>query len=565
MPHIFRRLIDAKIGTKISAAVGILLLAIALISSLAVRGIDRVYYASEDVAKNWLPGIQEAGYLRFAISRHRTLAARHILVSEPAQKTQTEADINAILEQIAKHRIAYEPLISSAQEKALYDAFVGQWGTYLASIPSVLDESRANNQQSAATIWGNVTVPFTSADKALSDIINLNEAGAVASNRSAYAIEQAVLLQVILMICFAIVFAIAAAVFLVTSVSKPIVAMTAAMKGLSEKNLAVDIPAVGRGDEVGAMATAVQVFRDNMMRADRLEAEAAKDRAVRETRAAAILKLTQKFDTSAGNVVSTLSSSAEALQKSAAEMTQTAESASQQATAVAAASEEASTNVQTVASSAEELSASIQEISRRVSESATITKTAVEQADRTSETVQGLVTVAAKIGDVTKLINDIAGQTNLLALNATIEAARAGDAGKGFAVVASEVKGLATQTARATEEISGQVTAIQKASAETVVAIQGISETIRSISEIAAAIASAVEEQGAATQEIARNVQQAAAGTSEVSSNIAGVTKAASDTGHVATRVSGGAAQITDQAGFLKREVESFLDGVRAA
>jgi len=565
MPNILQSLRDAKIGTKISTAVGILFLVIALIGGSAVRGIDRVYYASDDVARNWLPGIQEAGYLRFAISRHRTLAARHILVSESAQKTQTEADIIAILEQVATHRAEYEALISSAQEKALYDIFVGLWDTYLASIPLVLDESRAGNQQSAATIWGNVTVPFTSADKALSEIIDLNEAGAIASNKSAYAIEQAVLLQVILMIGFAVVFAVAAAVFLITSVSKPIVAMTAAMKALSEKNLAVEIPAVGRKDEVGAMAAAVQVFKDNMIRAGRLEAEAEKERAVRETRAAAILKLTHAFDASARGVVSSLSGSAEALQKSADTMTQTAQSASQQATAVAAASEEASTNVQTVASSAEELSASIQEISRRVSESATITKTAVEQADRTSETVQGLVTVAAKIGDVTKLINDIAGQTNLLALNATIEAARAGDAGKGFAVVASEVKGLATQTAKATEEISGQVTAIQKASQETVTAIQGISETIRSISEIAAAIASAVEEQGAATQEIARNVQQAAVGTSEVSSNIAGVTKAASDTGHVATQVSGGAAQITDQAALLKREVDGFLDGVRAA
>ncbi len=565
MPGLASTITDAKIGAKIACAVGILFLAIALTGGFALRGIDKVYSVAEEVSRDWLPSVQEAGYLRFALARHRTLVARHILIAEPAQKAQTDADIETMLAQIAKHRAAYEPLISSPEEKTLYEAFAQAFAAYAASVPQSLALSRAGDAAAAAANWASKIAIFSEADQALGKIVEINEAGATLSTRNAGDTMGIVRFQIATLVGCAVAFAIAGYLFLVATVSKPIVAMTAAMKRLADKDMDANIPAIGRKDEIGAMAAAVQVFKDSMARADRLEAQAAQERAVREARAAAIAKLTQAFDASARSVVASLSNSAEALQANAAAMTQTAETTSHRATAVAAASEQASTNVQTVASSAEELSASILEISRRVAESATISKTAVDQADKTTATVQTLVAVAAKIGDVTKLINDIASQTNLLALNATIEAARAGDAGKGFAVVASEVKNLASQTSKATEEISGQIAAIQQASGETVDAIGAISGTIRTLSEIAAAIASAVEEQGAATQEIARNVQQAAAGTAEVSSNIAGVTKAASDTGHVATQVRGGAAQVTDQAALLKREVDGFLDGVRAA
>ncbi|MFO1190457.1 MAG: globin-coupled sensor protein [Alphaproteobacteria bacterium] len=276
-------------------------------------------------------------------------------------------------------------------------------------------------------------------------------------------------------------------------------------------------------------------------------------------------RLADSFEQSVRGVVDTVSTSAEEMKESAQTLAATAEETSRQSTAVAAASEQASTNVQTVAAAAEELSASISEISRQVTQSTTIANQAVDQATRTNETVNGLATAAQKIGDVVKLINDIAGQTNLLALNATIEAARAGDAGKGFAVVAAEVKGLATQTAKATEDIATQIKSIQSVTGDAVEAIKSISDTIGQIREIATGISSAVQEQSATTEAIARNVQQAAAGTSDVSSNIVSVTTAATDTGKRAGGLLEASGQLAQQSDRLRSEVDGFLGKIRAA
>ncbi|MBL8704178.1 MAG: globin-coupled sensor protein [Rhodospirillales bacterium] len=275
--------------------------------------------------------------------------------------------------------------------------------------------------------------------------------------------------------------------------------------------------------------------------------------------------LADGFEASVKGVVKTVSASAGEMKGSAQQMATIAEDASKRATAVAAASEEASTNVQTVAAAAEELSSSITEISRQVAQSTSISGQAVQEAERANAQVRTLAETAAKIGDVVKLINAIAGQTNLLALNATIEAARAGEAGKGFAVVASEVKSLANQTAKATGDIAAQVNAIQEATKIAVEAIRSIGGTIGKINEISTTIAAAVEEQNAATGEIARNVQQASAGTSEVSSNIAGVTQAAHDTGKAAAGVLHASESLGEQSSTLAKEVDSFLDKVRAA
>jgi methyl-accepting chemotaxis protein len=363
-----------------------------------------------------------------------------------------------------------------------------------------------------------------------------------------------------------IVISIVVAFVLTRGIATPTAKMTAAMNTLAQGNTAVEIPARGRKDEVGAMAEAVQFFKDNMIETERLRTEQEEAKARNEAeRRQAMLDLANRFESSVGSVVNGVTAAATEMQATAKSMSSTADETSRQATAVAAASEQTTQNVQTVASATEELSASIGEITSQVSESTRIVGEAVHQANDTNSKVQGLAQAAEKIGEVVRLINDIAGQTNLLALNATIEAARAGEAGKGFAVVASEVKTLATQTAKATEEIAAQVRSIQDATASSAEAIGNITRTIGRVSEISTTIASAVEEQGAATQEISRNIQQAAQGTQEVSSNIGGVTNAAQQTGSAAGEVLQSAGELSRNGEMLKAQVEEFLRTVRAA
>ncbi|MBV8166217.1 MAG: HAMP domain-containing protein, partial [Alphaproteobacteria bacterium] len=317
--------------------------------------------------------------------------------------------------------------------------------------------------------------------------------------------------------------------------SRPIVAMTAAMQKLAGGDKSVEVPAVGRADEIGQMAGAVQIFKQNALAVDQLQAEqrAQAQRTAEEQRAARI-RLADEFEASVRGVVEAVSSAASSMEARAGAFSAAAAQANRQASAVAAASGTAAGNVQTVAAAAEQLFASIREIGQQVSHSTDIAQQAVGEAERTDSAVRSLSAAAQKIGEVVGLINQIASQTNLLALNATIEAARAGEAGKGFAVVAGEVKSLATQTARATGDIAQQIAGIQQATDAAVTAIQGIGRTVGEVNAIAASIAAAIEQQGAATQEIARNVQEAAAGTSEVTTHIAGVNQAAGETGAAA-------------------------------
>jgi methyl-accepting chemotaxis protein len=353
---------------------------------------------------------------------------------------------------------------------------------------------------------------------------------------------------------------------LARGISMPITGITEVMRRLAANDKAVEVPFRGRGDEIGKMAAAVQVFKENAIEMERLqsEQEALKIR-TEEERRAAMLKLADAFEVSVKGIVETVASAATEMQGAATAMSGTAEETSRQTMVVASASEQASANVQTVATATEELSASIQEIGRQVSTSTQIASQAVLETRRTAETMSGLVEAARQIGDVIGLINSIAGQTNLLALNATIEAARAGDAGKGFAVVASEVKALANQTAKATEEIQVKVSEIQSATGGAKTAVESIESIIARLNEIAATIAAAVEQQGAATRDISSNVQQAARGTQEVNVNIAGVNQAAAETGSAATQVLSSASGLSNEAETLRREVEAFISTVRAA
>jgi methyl-accepting chemotaxis protein len=350
------------------------------------------------------------------------------------------------------------------------------------------------------------------------------------------------------------------------SISRPILRMTEAMTELANGNVKIVPPGVGRTDEVGAMASAVQVFRDNMIEAERLRVDQteAEKRASGEKRAT-LHTLASEFQTAVGNVVDLVSSASTELEAAAQTLTKTAGTTQTLSTNVAGASDQASENMQSVAAATEQLAASVGGIMRQVQESSKIASDAVRQAQQTDARMSALSKASTRIGEAVKIISAIAEQTNLLALNATIEAARAGDAGKGFAVVAAEVKALASQTAKATDEIGQQITGIQTATQESVAYSQEISNTINRISEISSMIASAIEEQGAAMQGIARNVQQAASRTAQVATNITEVNRGASETGSASSQVLSSAQGLSTESVRLKSEVEKFIARVRAA
>jgi len=364
----------------------------------------------------------------------------------------------------------------------------------------------------------------------------------------------------------ALAFSVAGFVLTRLRVARPITMMTHAMRQLSEGDVTTEVPGVGRMDEIGGMAAAVQVFRDSMVRNRALEAEATRAREdAAAQRKADMARVAQEFQTAIGNIVDAVLMAAAELEAAAGSLSGTADTTQQLSGLVAAASEQASDNVKSVATAAEQMTNSVNEISRQVHESSKIASEAVQQAEKTDTRIAQLSEAANRIGDVVKLITAIAEQTNLLALNATIEAARAGEAGRGFAVVASEVKSLANQTAKATGEIGAQIANMQAATRESVVAIKEIGQTINRVSDIAAAIATAVAEQGAATEEIGRNVQQAARGTSDVAGKIVEVNRGAGETGSASTRVLASAQSLSHEGGRLKVEVERFLATVRAA
>jgi methyl-accepting chemotaxis protein len=348
--------------------------------------------------------------------------------------------------------------------------------------------------------------------------------------------------------------------------SRPLAAITAVMNRLSSGDIEVTIPGGERKDELGTMAVAVDVFRRSMIeaRSMRETQEASKQQVEREKKALQ-RDMADRFEADVKGVVTAVADATQDMQRVAGEITRSVNGTSERAAAAAAASEEASASVSTVAAATEELASSVAEIGRQVTHSSGVADGAVVKAGQTTEMVESLAAAGEKIGDVLRLIGAIASQTNLLALNATIEAARAGDAGRGFAVVASEVKELASQTAKATEEIAGQVTAIQSATGDCVIAIGGISDTIREISGIATTIAAAVEEQDSATREIARSVQQAATGTSEVSLNVTGASQAADQSRILANNVLVASGELNQHANALFKSVDSFLAGLRDA
>ena len=557
---------NLSIRSKVIAAFAIVL---ALTCGLGYFAIDRlgaVNDAAYDIRTNWLPSVRMLGQVSTMTERARANQANVLTSATDEARNRSEQLLKATLDSRAKAWSDYQGSITPGEEQRLADEISKGWTAYLATWDKVEDLLKKGDRDGANALnTTDGTAAITKVREAIQADLDLNAKGGEAAAQLSANIYDSGRYWIIGVLIAALALGAGVAFLIIAGVSAPISAMTEAMKKLAGHDLKTEIVGVGRKDEIGAMAGAVQIFKDNMVEADRLAAAQKAEQAVKEKRTQTLDMLTKNFEAKIREMVDTLSSASTEMEAAAQSMTSTADETNKQSMAVASATEQASTNVQTVATASEELSSSIQEISRQVAQSSKIAMRAVDDAKRTDETVQELAAGAQKIGEVVNLIQSIASQTNLLALNATIEAARAGEAGKGFAVVASEVKALANQTAKATDEISGQIGHIQNSTQQAVEAIRSITQTIDEISQIANAIASAVEQQGSATQEIARNVQEAAHGTQEVATNIVKVKDASAATGAAASQVLGAAGGLAQQAQGLSREVDTFLSGVKAA
>lgn len=511
--------------------------------------------------------LEQVEMLTTAMVNQETGVRGYLLSADPKFLEPYDAGAKAYSDALVKVRALVSDNPAQLRRLSELDQQAQQWRGKVAEQELALmrdEQTRAQARQLAVSGAGKAAMDGLRAKAAeVAEIERrlLDERGQIA-DAAASGSRQAVLLGLLAMLGVA-TFGI---VLLNWAVSRPVRQMTELMGRLAQGDTGTAVPFQERREEVGAIACAVQVFKENLIRTRALEEETALARAsAEEQRRAGMRQMADSFEQAVGGIVGMVSSSATELQATAQTMTVTAAETAHQSTTVAAAAEEAAANVNTVAAAAEELGASVQEIGRQVSGSADLAQRAVNEADRTATLVQELSGAVSKIGDVVGLISNIASQTNLLALNATIEAARAGEAGRGFAVVASEVKELASQTARATEEISGQIDQVQGATGQAVSAISSITARIREINAVATTIAAAVEQQGAATQEIVRNVAQASTGTAEVTSNIVGVARASEDTGAAASQVLSSASELSRQSEHLSSEVTHFLNTVRAA
>ena len=577
-----------NVGVKILAIVGIvlgLIIAVAVVGGLQMQkiGNEIVEIAEQDIPLTTAVTNVTIHQLEQALALQRTLRFGEEMVTLEAAKEHFATNVRAFEElslmvneeiKIAEALVEHNLGIATSEEAIAEFEKVGEalvkiesehrdYETHAIEIMELLAAGRI---EAAIALEEAVEAEELALDHELEALLEELEAFTQESARTAEEHEKAGLLIMIVMAVTSIIFGIGLSLLMVrVAITRPLSHVVTALRALIGGDTSVSVT-IRSEDEIGEVAKAVEVFREKIIEMDEMrEQQVQKDKEAEEKKRRDMGELADGFEASVNEVIESVASGSTELQSTAESISSTAEETNRQATAVASASEQAAANVQTVASAAEELSSSVAEVNTQVVESARMSQEAQEKAERTNEQIKGLAQASQKIGDVIDLINDIASQTNLLALNATIEAARAGDAGKGFAVVASEVKSLANETAKATEEIASQVSNIQEETRQAVVAIEMIGEVVAKINENSTRIATAVEEQTAATSEISRGAQEASSGTTEVSSNIGGVSQAVTETGSAAAQVLAASRTISEHAEMLKTESRKFVGQVRAA
>ncbi|KAA0682802.1 methyl-accepting chemotaxis protein [Roseomonas genomospecies 6] len=562
---------NAKVGIRLMVSFGSILLLMVALAAIAIHKVNSINDSLSAI--NDVNNVKQRYAINFRGSVHdRAISLRDVTLLTDAAALKAElATIDRLAADYARSAELLDRMFATipgvtARERAILASIKETEAKTLPLARSVIEARQAGDTDRAVRILVEQARPgFTEWLARINAFIDLQEAESQEIARNTRAVSDSFQLLMISLCGVTLLLGAALAWWSILTV-RPLRRLTDTMLKLAEGDLGIEVPKATSRDEVGEIIRAVQVFKDNMVRARRMEAEKeeAERRAEAEKREA-MNGLADQFERSVGSIVELVSRAATELEGSAQTLNATMERANEQAGTVAAAATQATANVESVAAACGQLAGSVSSIGQQVRQSADIANRAVRNAEATQATAEGLVSTSQKIGEVVQLINSIAQQTNLLALNATIEAARAGEAGKGFAVVASEVKNLANQTAKATEDITAQIAGVQDVTLRTVQSIREIAQVIGESSQIAADIARAVEQQGTATQEIAGNVQQASAGTAEVSGAIVQVSGAAAQGGTAAGRVLGSAQELSRSAALLRTEVGGFLAKVRAA